>query len=78
MPVRRHDKLRDFSAAKLIQIMHDIDKAFKVLSKGTLILPVTVSGDLYTILYRYNIAIFSRSGGNQNRLTGFKFSLQRS
>jgi len=78
MPGRRHDKLRDFSAAKLIQIMHDVDRAFKVLSKGTVILPVTVSGDLYRILYRCNIAIFSRSDGNQKRLTGFKFSLQRS
>jgi len=73
MPGRRHDKLRDFSGAKLIQIMHDIDEAFTVLSKGTLFLPVTVSGNFYKILYRCNIAIFSRSDDNQKSLTGINF-----
>jgi len=46
MPCGGHDKLQDFSAAKLIQIMHDVDTAFKVLSKGRLISSVTFSGDL--------------------------------
>jgi len=41
-----HDKLQNFSEAKLMKIMYDVDSVFKVLSNGTLILPVTVSGDL--------------------------------
>jgi len=39
-----HDKLQDFSEAKLI--MRDIYRTFKVISNGTLILPVTALGDL--------------------------------
>jgi len=46
MPGVRHDKLQDFSEAKLMKIMRDIDSAFKVLSNVTLILTVTVSSDL--------------------------------
>jgi len=46
MPGVGHDKLQDFSEAKLMKIMLDIDSALKVLSNGTLISPVTVSGDL--------------------------------
>jgi len=46
MPGVGHDKLQDFSEAKLIKIMYDVDRVFNVLSNGTLILPVTVSGDL--------------------------------
>jgi len=46
MPGVGHDKLQDFSEAKLMKIMYDVDRVFKVLSNGTLILPVTVSGDL--------------------------------
>jgi len=44
MPGVQHDKLQDFSEAKLI--MSDIYRAFKVISNGTLILPVTAFGDL--------------------------------
>jgi len=39
-------KASAFHCGELIQIMRDIDRAFTVLSKGTLILPVTVHGDL--------------------------------
>jgi len=46
MPGRGHDKFQDFTEAKLIPIMRDVDRAFKVLSNSTLILPVTVSPDL--------------------------------
>jgi len=46
MPGGGHDKLQDFTEAKLIPIMRDIDRAFKVLSSSTLILPVAVSPDL--------------------------------
>ena len=46
MPGGAHDKLQDFSKAKLITIMREVDRALKVLSNGTLILPVTVSADL--------------------------------
>jgi len=46
MPGVGHDKLQDFSEAKLIKIMRDVDSALKVLSNGTLISPVTISWDL--------------------------------
>ena len=46
MPGGAHDKLHDFTKAKLIPIMRDIDRGFTVLSNCTLMLPVTVSPDL--------------------------------
>ena len=46
MPGVGHDKLQNFSEAKLMKIMRDVDSAFKVLSNVTLILPAAVSGDL--------------------------------
>jgi len=39
-------KASGFHCGELIQIMRDVDRAFKVLSKGTFILSVTVPGDL--------------------------------
>ena len=43
-----------------MKIMYDIDRVFQVLSNGTLILHVTVSGDLWLFFNGGDIAVFSR------------------
>ena len=55
MPGVQNDKLQDFSEAKLI--MSDIYRAFKVISNGTLILPVTAFGDLLWIFNLGDITV---------------------